>query len=251
MAIDIVTLAVSKKYTDNTIIGLGGLKGAPAIVKDIVHQNGVNIVTFEWTGIDGTKQTREMTVYDGTPIYIWESGNTYKSGDLAIYSFKFYICLTGNSDIIFDSTKWNEIGGGSVDGDYGIVENSSLLPRGFSASDRKMYYSIEDQCFWLWNGQKWKKQHPDTILVETIPESVEDNTIVLYVGETANGFVKGRLYQYKAFNNSWNDITNVSYSNIEDKPQINGNVLEGNKTSTELGIKVVGTYSEGNLYLHC
>ena len=84
MAIDTVTLAVSRKYTDQTVIGLGGLKGANCTVKDIVHQDGINVVTFGWAGTDGSKQTRDMIVYDGTPIYVWESGNTYNYGDLVI-----------------------------------------------------------------------------------------------------------------------------------------------------------------------
>ena len=161
MAIDTVTYAAARKYTDKTAIGLGGLKGAPAIIKNIVHKDGINTVTFEWTGTNGAKETRDMVVYDGTPIYVWESGNTYEYGDLVIYASAFYRCITKNSDSTFDDTKWNEIG--SPDGNYDIVADSTLLPTRFTAADRKMYYSIEDQCFWLWNGIEWQDQHPKTI----------------------------------------------------------------------------------------
>ena len=164
MAIDVVTYAASRKYVEETVIGLGGLKGAPATIKSIVHQNGVNIVTFEWTGDSGTKQQQTMEVYDGTPIYVWESGNTYKYGDLAIYASKFYRCITENSDITFDDTKWNEIG--SPDGNYDIVQNSTMLPERFTAADRKMYYSIEDMEFYLWNGERWILQESTSSISE-------------------------------------------------------------------------------------
>lgn len=153
---DIITYALSKKYTEQTCDGLGYVKGAPATIKNIVHQDGVNVVTFEWTSNSGATMTRDMTVYDGTPIYVWEAGNTYKYGDLAIYASKFYRCIVENHDMAFDDTKWNEIG--SPDGNYDIVESASLLPPRFTAADRKMYYCIAESTFYLWNGTQWKVQ---------------------------------------------------------------------------------------------
>ena len=105
-----------------------------------------------------------MTVYDGTPIYVWESSNFYKYGDLVIYQSCFYRCIIQNSDVEFDSTKWNEIG--SPDGNYDIVENHTLLPARFTAADRKMYYSIADKCFWLWNGAEWVPLKEKTLIGE-------------------------------------------------------------------------------------
>lgn len=152
---DIISYILSRKYTDMSIVGLGAIKGASAQIKDIVHQDGINTVTFEWEGTDGTKKTRDMVVYDGTPIYVWESGNTYHYGDLAIYESQFYRCIVENNDVTFDSTKWNEIG--SPDGNYDIVQSVNLLPARFTAADRKLYYVIDENCFYLWNGTAWVK----------------------------------------------------------------------------------------------
>lgn len=152
---DIISYILSKRYCDNAIVGLGAIKGASAQIKDIVHQDGINTVTFEWEGTDGTKKTRDMVVYDGTPIYVWESGNTYHYGDLAIYESQFYRCIVENNDVTFDSTKWNEIG--SPDGNYDIVQSVNLLPARFTAADRKLYYVIDENCFYLWNGTAWVK----------------------------------------------------------------------------------------------
>ena len=152
---DIISYILSRKYCDNSIIGLGAIRGANCTISDIVHQDGINTVTFKWTGTDGTEKTRDMVVYDGTPIYVWESGNTYHYGDLAIYESQFYRCIVENNDVTFDSTKWNEIG--SPDGNYDIVQSVNLLPARFTAADRKLYYVIDENCFYLWNGTAWVK----------------------------------------------------------------------------------------------
>lgn len=156
---DILSYILSKKYTDDTVIGLGALKGANATIKSVVHESGINTVTFEWTATDGTIKTTEMKVYDGTPIYTWTSGESYKVGDLVIYSGNLYQCIIANSDVSFNSSKWQTIGGGSGgDSNYGIVETVSLLPNIFTVDDRKMYYVIDESVFYLWNGTLWEQQ---------------------------------------------------------------------------------------------
>lgn len=165
---DIISYILAKKYTDKTVIGLGALKGANCTIDNIVHQNGVNIVTFRWVANDESVHTSQMIVKDGTPIYAWTSGDTYDYGDLAIYNADFYKCIVPNSDVIFNSSKWEAIG--SVDGSFDIVEDSSLLPVSFTAADRKMYYSIANGYFWLWNGEEWVAQQPKTISKAEIDE---------------------------------------------------------------------------------
>ena len=168
MGLSAVTYVLSKKYTDETAIQFGGLKGAPCKIKSITKENGQNIVIFEWKNDDGDTRESKLVVDDGTPIYVWEPGHPYIYGDLVIYESCFYRCITPNSDSVFDNTKWNEIG--SPDGNYDIVQNESLLPIRFTAADRKMYYSIEDSLFFLWNGTQWVPQYPPTISNEEIDE---------------------------------------------------------------------------------
>ena len=165
---DMVSYILSKSYTKKSLDGMGALRGSPATIKSIEHKDGVNKVTFEWTAISGTKYEQVMEVYDGTPIYVWEAGNTYKYGDLVIYSSQFYRCIVENSDSTFNETHWNGIG--SPDGNYDIVEDSTLLPTRFTAADRKMYYSIDDQCFYLWDGTKWSEQYPKCITKQQIDD---------------------------------------------------------------------------------
>ena len=68
MGLSLQTLALSKKYTKDSLIGMGALKGAACTVTDITKENGINKVTFEWTAADDSKRTSEMLVADGATI---------------------------------------------------------------------------------------------------------------------------------------------------------------------------------------
>ena len=168
MAFDVVSYALSKKYTNETAIQFGGLKGAPCKVKSVEKRNGQNIITLEWKNDEG--ETRETKVYvnDGTPIYTWEPNYSYEYGDLAIYTSQFYRCIIPNSDPVFDETHWNAIG--SPDGNYDLVETAADLPVRFTAADRKMYYVIDEGIFYLWNGTQWVPQTLPTISDADIDE---------------------------------------------------------------------------------
>lgn len=185
---------LSKKYTKDTADALGAVKGAPCTIKSTVHQNGRTTIVFEWTGDSGVKQETSITVLDGTPIYEWQSGDSYQYSDLVIYEACFYRCITPNADIVFDETKWNAIG--SPDGNYDIVQNSTLLPSIFTAADRKMYYSIEDEQFYLWNGSEWVIQHKIVQYVTMpLPSATYENRIVQFIGVTGNEFTNGYFYK--------------------------------------------------------
>lgn len=68
MGLSVVTLALAKKFTKQSLIGLGALKGAPCTIKEIIKNDTSNIVTFEWTGTDDSKQTSTMVVENGISI---------------------------------------------------------------------------------------------------------------------------------------------------------------------------------------
>ena len=62
MSIDILTLAMARKYVKETVNGLGAVKGAPCEIIGIEDTGDANVVTFQWTGADGSVQTQEMTI---------------------------------------------------------------------------------------------------------------------------------------------------------------------------------------------
>ncbi len=194
MSFSATTYALSKKYTNDTAEEFGAVKGANCQIKSIVKANNRNTVTFLWKNSQDVEQESVMIVEDGTPIYEWHSGDSYEYGDLCIYASCFYRCTTPNHDVEFDSDKWSEIG--SPDGNYDIVQTSSMLPPIFTAADRKMYYSIEDECFWLWNGSAWVKQRTLS-QYSTMPAAGASyvGRIVQYIGATNVNYTEGYYYK--------------------------------------------------------
>lgn len=160
--------ALSKRYTDDTVIGLGAIKGSNATIESIVHQDGQNIVTFRWVSIDGsTIEHSQMVVLDGSPIYEYIPGTTYHYGDLVIYQSMFYRCINEHvAPADFNPNMWDPIG--NPDGAYGLVETFDDLPDRLTAADRKIYFVIDENQFWLWDGSSWNPLCPDTITNDEI-----------------------------------------------------------------------------------
>jgi len=66
---DIITYALSKKYTENTAIALGAVKGAPCQLEKAEKVDGGTELTFKWVGDDKeTVQRRTVFVADGVGV---------------------------------------------------------------------------------------------------------------------------------------------------------------------------------------
>ena len=59
------TLALAKKYTDDTVAGAGGLEGKPCQIESIEAIIGGNRVTFLWEDNEGESHTSTMDVMNG------------------------------------------------------------------------------------------------------------------------------------------------------------------------------------------
>lgn len=83
MAIDKITLAAARKYTDESLLGGGAIKGKNCIISSITPTPIGNDVVFSYTLDDGTQKTSSMTVNNGkdgstiTDIEIKEISNEY------------------------------------------------------------------------------------------------------------------------------------------------------------------------------
>lgn len=66
--IDVVTLAVAEKYTRDSLVGLGALKGAPCTISKVEEVSDGTEITFKWTGDDGSTNTRKIKVKDGISV---------------------------------------------------------------------------------------------------------------------------------------------------------------------------------------
>lgn len=62
---DIVSYILSKKYTDQTVDGLGAIKGAPCTVQSIVDITDGKRVTLAWESNSGVEQTQSFDIMNG------------------------------------------------------------------------------------------------------------------------------------------------------------------------------------------
>lgn len=111
MGLSAVTYALAKKYTDETAIEFGGLKGAPCQVKSVQKDNGRTTITLEWKNSEG--ETRESYIYIDDGVSIWISGRDYKKDTLVVHNKTLYQCKVANNDDTFDPLKWDLVGDGS------------------------------------------------------------------------------------------------------------------------------------------
>ena len=212
MGLSAVTYALSKKYTDKTVIGLGGLKGAPCKVKSVVKTDGRSVVTLEWKGDDGTTQTSEIYVNDGTSV--WIPGRDYAVNDIVIKDDTLYICKVANSDVSFDDTKWSiVVSGGS---DVKIRELTQAQYDALTPAEK-----MNGTIYFVTDAGGGEDQQIQVTTMPT-PSASELNNIYQYVGNTTSVFQNGCFYKcifdYTSSSYAWLAIVVEAYDAFEDEP---------------------------------
>ena len=63
---DVISYALSKKYVDDTVVGMGSLKGSNCYISSIVDNlDGTHNITFSWKDTSDVTHTSVLTVADG------------------------------------------------------------------------------------------------------------------------------------------------------------------------------------------
>lgn len=146
---------LSKGYTNKSILGISGvLAGKNCTIDSITPSpdGTYNTVVFKWTADDGTTRTSSMQVMNGTIAEV----QSYLTEGIKIATI-----IVNNRPVDIYAPE-----GGSGDDDYGIVENIVDLPADLTPDDRKIYYVIEDQHSYLWDGTKWEMIRSDAKVME-------------------------------------------------------------------------------------
>ena len=69
MSLSVETLALSKRYTDDSILGTAGpLKGKPCTINSITNITGGKRITFGWSDNSGSSHTSTLDVMDGAEV---------------------------------------------------------------------------------------------------------------------------------------------------------------------------------------
>ena len=101
---DVITLAVAKKFTKDSLKGAGALKGAPCTVKSTSYDaDGNSIVVLEWSLTDGSKKTSTVTIKKGIDGKDGKDGERGETG-VSIVGAHF----NSNGKIVFELSDGSE-----------------------------------------------------------------------------------------------------------------------------------------------
>ena len=213
---------LSKKYTEQSLDGVGALKGAPCTIKSTTETDEGTIVVFEWTDNNGITQETTILVKngadgkDGNGVVKVEKINTVDLVDTYRMTF--------DDGSTFDYEVVN--GGGSGSGKIDIIKvNGVELPVVDKAVDIEIpdYIYIgntepTDENVVLWVNPDESGGSGGGVPVEYIyigTTEPTDENIVLWVNpdETSSGGSEGAIS---------NDIDNIQISNGELLISVNG-----------------------------
>ena len=135
---DAFTLALAKKYTDETVQGGGAVAGKNCVIDKIESISGGNRVTFKWTLDDGTVKTGTMDVMNGATGATGATGVGIQS--VAVDSSKhLQITYTNGNTIdageIDVSSKATKVSGATSGHLASLTSGGDLQDSGKKASD--------------------------------------------------------------------------------------------------------------------
>ena len=170
---------------------------------------------------------------------------TYAVDDVVLYSNNLYKCITAVTVAgDWDAAKWTQVkvsdiaggGGGGGTSDYTQLTNKPSI-NSVTLSGNKTSADLGLQ---------------DAIQIDTMPtaSATYDGKIVQFAGTTTASYTHG--YYYECINDggtySWSQLNvqpssgggTSDYTDLTNKPQINGVTLTGNKSTSDLGINAAG-----------
>ena len=115
---DAVTLALAKRYSDDSILGTTGpLKGKPCTINSITNIEGGKRITFGWSDNSGSAHTSTLDVMDGSEvtdieinnsnhiIFTFSDGRTVDGGEMPIADDADEVAYTNASDPAITNVK--------------------------------------------------------------------------------------------------------------------------------------------------
>lgn len=104
---DVITLAVAKKFTKDSLKGAGALKGAPCTVKSTSYDaEGNSIVVLEWSLTDGSKKNSTVTIKKGIDGKDGKDGKDGEQGETGVSIVGAH--FNSNGKIVFELSDGSE-----------------------------------------------------------------------------------------------------------------------------------------------
>ncbi|MBQ1570461.1 MAG: hypothetical protein IIZ78_04995, partial [Clostridiales bacterium] len=131
-------LAVAKTYVNQTLVGMGALKGAPCTIKSMTKSGRLTTTVFEWTDTNNVKHENTMLVFDG------EDGDDGFSPTITVKSSTSseYILTITDKNGSYDTPNLKGSGGGG--GASALTDLTDVELSNLASGDALVF-----------NGSKW------------------------------------------------------------------------------------------------
>jgi len=205
---------LSKKYTNDSLVGIGALKGAPCEVQSVNKVGSTTTVTLKWTDTNGIDHTTSFDIEDGNGI----AGAS----------------IDEKGELIITLTDGTEIDCGKVNSQFTVMPTPSssnvgaiLQYVGATTSDFTNGYFYE--CILDGADYKWvpKAVQPggggsSQVVTLPTPSVSEMGNIYQYIGNSTLDYENGCFYKciYNATTSQyeWEGILVQARSTYEDDP---------------------------------
>ena len=133
--VNILTLAMAKKYTDKSLAGAGAVAGVPCQIQSIKPITGGNRITFLWVDNNNVSHTSTLDVMDGA------GGEENKIDSISVNGSPISIDENKNVDITVPSieglTKDTDLATVAKSGSYEDLSNKPEIPsiEGFAKTE--------------------------------------------------------------------------------------------------------------------
>ena len=160
--LNILTLAMAKKYTDKSLAGAGAVAGVPCQIQSITPITGGNRVTFLWVDNNNVSHTSTLDVMDGA------GGEENKIDSISVNGYPISIDENKNVDITVPSieglTKDTDLATVAKSGSYEDLSNKPEIPsvEGFAKTT-----DIPTKVSELENDSNYLSSIPEEYVTET------------------------------------------------------------------------------------
>lgn len=251
MSFDPVTYALAQKYTEDTVVGLGAVKGANCLVSEIEELDKENVITFKWIGNDGTEQTSEMRVQNGLSIVdvkidadnkltcTLSDGSIIESGSVNVTTDAESIPYTNEDDAEVVNVKTAldklfEEGGGILETEFKPnVQQGSIKP--VYPAGTPLEEIIRDAFTDKVPPTVSITINPAKTVYDEVTESISSLTVTATVGKKTNNIAKVEFFVNNVLANSATNVANGGTF-----PYVRNTAITDDTT-----IKVVVTDTEG------
>ena len=211
--LNILTLAMAKKYTDNSLAGAGAVAGVPCQIQSITPITGGNRVTFLWEDNNNVSHTSTLDVMDGA------KGD--KGVGIESITKKSSAGLVDTYLIVFaDGTKssFDVVNGANITKTSQLENDSNFIT---NVVNNLLNYYTKDEVYTKANIDELLRNVGAGLsvkIVTVLPTEEISGTTIYLIKTSGNNY-----NQYMWIDNAWENLgsTTVDLSNYYTKDKVN------------------------------